>query len=136
MTPDMTAAEMLDRFIFIAKGSRIIDRKQTNWGRFLWLDEKYVNNMVYSVAELKRCFAHRVIKSKWSMDRRDPFGDWLKHPQRFIQPTLTDAMRFADEAARGLIQPRIDLSAQLRDFDAKVARAKSLEDWAKKNSAA
>jgi hypothetical protein len=123
MNPNMSVAEMLDRFIYIVKGSRVIDRKAVDWGRAYWLDERYVKGHVYTVAELKRYFAHRVsIKFKkyprFGSERivTDPFGSWLTHPHRFTTPALDDAMLFADAAVRGLFAPRIEL-------DAMVARA-------------
>lgn len=114
MTPDMSVGEMLDRFILIAKGSRVIDRKETSWGKYLWLDDKLVKSMVYSVPDLKTLFAHRVVKSKYAYERRDPLGDWLKHPHKFTAASLFDAMKLADDAARGNVQPRIHLNTLAR----------------------
>lgn len=114
MKPDMSVSEMLDSFIFIVKGSRVIDRRMTNWGDAYWLPESYSKHMVYSAGDMKRYFAHRVVKSKWKSDRRDPFNDWLINPAKFTAATLAEAMKLADAAARGEIEPRIDVEALLK----------------------
>ena len=116
MTPDMSVSEMLDSFIYIARGSCVIDRRDRDWALAAWqLSEKYIRqNYVYSAGDLKRYFAHRVVKSKWKHERRDPFGDWLMNPAKFTAATLADAMKLADAAARGKIEPRIDVDAMLK----------------------
>lgn len=115
MTPDMSVSEMLNSFIFVTKGSRVIDRHAADWGCCYWLDEKEVRNLVFSVSDLKRYFAHRVVKSKWKSDRRDPFNDWLTHPLKFTATTLHEAMKLAHMAANGGIEPRIDVEAIIRN---------------------
>ncbi len=114
MTPDMSVAEMLDSFVYIAKGSKVIDRRMTNWGQAYWFPEKEVKHMVFSMADLKKYFFHRVIKPKWKHEKRDPFNDWFAHPRRFTAATLGDAMKFADAAARGLVEPYIDIDEMIR----------------------
>lgn len=123
MTPDMSVTEMLDSFIYIVSGSKVIDRKDrriTDWGQAYWLPEKYVKHIVYSMSDLKKYFAHRVIKSKWKHEKRDPFNDWFAHPRRITAATLGDAMKFADAAARGLIEPYIDIDEMIRNEIAKL----------------
>jgi hypothetical protein len=126
MKPDMPNYEMLNSFVFIAHGSRVIDRKERDWRRADWLhSEKYIRkNMVYTVADLKRFFAHRVVKSKWTYERRDPFNDWLKDPRKFTAATLAEAIDFADAAARGNVEPRIDIESIIQNG---LARAKAIK---------
>jgi hypothetical protein len=120
MTPDMSEDAMLNQFIFIVKGSRVIDRTERNWGPLMWLDEKLVKHHVYNLAEMRAYFQHRVRKhtSLGARIKVDPFGSWLSSPNRFICQTLTEAMQLADQAARGLLEPRICI-----DIDAMVRKA-------------
>src|SRR5688572_26082772 len=118
MTPDMSVADMLDSFIYIVKGPRVINRKAINWGEAYWLDERQIRRHVYTVSEMRAYFRHRIsIKiithPRFCRERKvtDPFNAWLTHPNRFIALTLSEAMRFADMAARGQIPPRINMEA-------------------------
>ncbi len=123
MTPDMSAHAMLDQFIFIVKGSRVIDRKATDWRQFVWLDDRLVKHHVYSLAEMRAYFRHR-IKRRMSYGKHvgtdDPFGSWMTHPHRFTEPTLSAAMQFADKAARGEVEPRVDLDEMIRGAIARI----------------
>ncbi|MEI2790469.1 MAG: hypothetical protein V9E93_16550 [Steroidobacteraceae bacterium] len=122
MNPDMSVDAMLDRFVFVVKGSRVIDRTATDWSRWLWYEEKYVKHLVYTLAEMRAYFRHRVRVERWARSPKtvqDPFNAWFMHRDRFTEQTLSDAMRFADRAARGLVEPRIDVDEMLRRATAK-----------------
>jgi hypothetical protein len=128
MNPNMSVIEMLDSFIFVVKGSRVIDRKATDWSkayyRAYWMGEKYVRDKVYTFSELKKYFSHRVVKSEWRPERRDPFKDWFMNPLRFTCQTPLDAMEFAAMAARGHFEPLINIDAIVKVGEARVkARA-------------
>lgn len=121
MNPDMPVYEMVDCFIYVVKGSRVIDRTATDWGQWQWHDEKYVKHHIYTLAELRRYFRHRVqVKvTRWpryGSEKKvyDPFNEWFMHPRRFTQPTLSAAMQFANRAARGLVEPWIDIEGMHR----------------------
>jgi hypothetical protein len=108
----MSVEAMLDRFIFIVKGSRVIDRMELDWGQFVWLDDKFVKSHVYSTADMRRYFGHRRTRFK------DPFAEWMANPRRTTVATLTQAMQFADRAARGLVAPRIDINSIIKKASA------------------
>lgn len=132
MKPDMSVSEMLESFIYIAHGSCVIDRKERDWPLAAWqFSDKYVRrNFVYSVGDLKRYFAHRVVKSKWASDRRDPLNDWLTDPRKFTVATLADAIKLAADAARGQVEPRIELSSFIKNTEARAAELlRSLPPW-------
>lgn len=113
MHPDMSLNEILNSFIFITKGSCVINRHQTDWREASFLPRKVITAAwVYSKADMKNYFAHRVRQSKW--DKGDPFTDWLKHPRRLTVLTLDEAMTLADRIARGLVPPTIDLAEMER----------------------
>lgn len=136
MKPDMSVSEMLDSFIYIAHGSSVIDRKERDWPLAAWqFSDKYVRrNFVYSVGDLKRYFAHRVVKSKWASDRRDPLNDWLTNPRKFAVATLGDAIKLADAAARGQVEPRIVLDSFIKNTEARAAKLRRLPPpWLDKN---
>lgn len=119
MTPDMSVPAMLDRFIYVVKGSRIIDRTATDWGRWHLCNDNYVKHMVYSLSDLKRYFSHRRTRFE------DPFDKWFKHKDRFTAPNLVEAMRLADLASKGFVEPRIDVDQIL--WNARLRR--DAPDW-------
>jgi hypothetical protein len=125
MTPEMSVTQMLDSFVLIAKGSRVIDRKMANWGELYWLPEKEVDHMVFSVANLRIYFGHR------RTNRADPFKEWLTHPLRRSVPTLGEAMKFADAAARGQIAPYIDVEAIVRNGKLRALNSLPIPPWTK-----
>ncbi|MCA9906575.1 MAG: hypothetical protein H7A18_03230 [Sinobacteraceae bacterium] len=132
MKPDMSFSEMLDSFIYIARGSCVIDRRDRDWALAAWqLSEKYIRqNYVYRAGDLRRYFAHRVVKSKWASDRCDPFNDWLTSPHKFTVATLADAIKLADAAARGQVEPRMDIDSFIKNTEARAAeQRRSLPPW-------
>lgn len=108
MKPKMSVSQMLNSFIFIVKGSRVIDLTEANWSNLRWVDDRFVKDKVYSLSELRQHFAYPPRASKWNST---PLEQWLAHPRRMTAPTLSDAMRLADEITRGLVQPPTDLRA-------------------------
>ncbi len=136
MHPNMSVCDMVDSFIFIMKGSRVINRHATDWGDISYFPPQFYKDRVYTLAEMKRLFAHRVHKSKWKAT--DPFQDWLNHPRRLTAVTLHEAMALADRIARGLISPIIDVDAIMRNsprslaFVEMEARQGRLPSWATK----
>ncbi len=121
MTPEMSTLEMLDSFILIVKGSRIIDLNELDWGDAYWQDDNHVRGLVYKVGELKLYFAHRVFTSKYRCV--DPFNDWLIHRLRLIAPTLRDAMRLAYNVSEERVEkPSAILKAEA---DAELAKEKA-----------
>lgn len=125
MTPEMSTLEMLDSFILIVKGSRIIDRNELDWGDAYWQNDNHVRGLVYTVGELKRYFAHRVFKSKYKSDCADPFNDWLLHRFKLTAPTLRDAMRLAYNVSEGLMKKPsvIQFETLKAEAEAKLASA-------------
>lgn len=109
MTPDMSVTEMVDSFVYVVKGSKVIDRRMTDWGQAYWAPEGYIKHMVLSLADMRTYFGHR--RTKWS----DPIKEWLKHPSRLTAPSLADAMKLADAVKRGEIEPIIDVDAIIRN---------------------
>jgi hypothetical protein len=89
MNPKMLNIELLDVLIYIRKGRCVIDRTETDWGRARLLDREYIEvRFVYSKNETKDCLGSR-------------FDPWWNDKERWIKPTLEQAMRFADDAANG-----------------------------------
>lgn len=132
MKPDMSVSDMLDSFIYIARGSCVIDRRDRDWALAAWqLSEKYIRqNYVYSAGDLKRYFAHRVVKSKWKSDRRDPFNDWLMNPAKFTAATLSEAIKLADTVARGQVESRINIDSFIKNTEARAAELlRPLPPW-------
>jgi hypothetical protein len=85
----MLDIELLDVLICIPKGSRVIDWTETDWGKAFQLDRRYVESrFVWTKTEARDCLGSR-------------FDTWWKNPDRWIEPTLEDAMRFADDVANG-----------------------------------
>ena len=123
MTPDMSVTEMLDSFVFIAKGSRVIDRKMVNWDLLSWLSEEEMEYVVFSVADLRMYFAPR------RTGRIDPFKEWLTHRYRRSVPTFGNALQFVAAAARGQIAPYIDVEAIVRNGLARHASSRPQISW-------
>lgn len=105
MTPNMSLDEMLDSFIYVVKGSRVLDRFSTDWSRWLWLEEKYFGHLVYTVGDLKGYFARN--------ESRRRFAAWMENPHRMSSMTIGQAVWFAADLSRGNFVPRIDVGSMI-----------------------
>jgi uncharacterized protein (DUF885 family) len=105
---------MVDSFIYIVKGSRVLDRTcNADWRVLRHAKESYANSHVINMADLRRYFSHR--RSRY----RDDLDKWFNDPRRLTVATLSEALKLADEAARGLIPPRIDVDKMLAADEAR-----------------
>lgn len=114
---------MLSSFIYIVKGSRVIDRcDPVDWAAARWMPNEFAKRRSYSMADLKIFFAYR--RSPYSTHRLD---QWMAHKHRLTASTLFEAMTLADKIAKGLFEPIIDVDAIIKNGMA--------PDWVKRYSA-
>lgn len=108
MSPDMSVNAMVNSFIYIVKGSRVLHRKcGVDWRILRFAKESYASSYVLTMANLRSYFSER--RTRYN----DPVRDWFNHRHRITVATLSEALKFADEFQQGLIEPIIDVDAMI-----------------------